>query len=62
MHTNKVIMFGPAGSVAVSVTPSADLAGDLVDLAGVVTDGVASLPTLLEMLPLVWRPRPLHIG
>ena len=47
-YTNEVIVFGPAGSVAVGVTPLADLAGDAaigvlssVDPAGVVTAGVA---------------------
>ena len=53
LHTNKVIVFGPAGSVAVGVTPSADSAGDVAvdvaspaDLAGVITAGVASLVDL----------------
>ena len=53
LHMNKVIMFGPAESVAVGVTPSADLAGDVAigvtspaDLAGVITAGVASLDDL----------------
>ena len=49
MYTNEVIMFGPAGSVAVGMTPWTDLAGDVAvdvvspaDLAGVVFAGVAS--------------------
>ena len=52
-HTDEVIVFGPAGSVAVGVTPLADLAGDAAigvtspaDLAGVVTACVASLADL----------------
>ena len=56
-------MFGPAESVAVSVTPSADLAGNvaigvatLADLAG---GCQRTRPTLLEMLLSVWRARPL---
>ena len=53
LYTNKVNVFGPAGSVAVSVTPSADLAGDVAvgvaspaDRAGVVIADVASLADL----------------
>ena len=47
LHTNEVIVFGPAGCVSVGMTPSVNLAGDVAvgvaspaNLAGVVTAGV----------------------
>ena len=49
LSTNEVIVFGPAGRVAVGVTPSAYLTGNVAvgvaspsDIAGVVTAGVVS--------------------